>query len=133
LWNPTLRLRSGRAFWHGREKWGTLNPKINGKGKTKVKGVGPFGCAQGRQECPTHTGNFNTNSKGNPEINPKVNPKVKCVGQECPTHTGNFNTNSKGNPEINPEINPKVKGVGQECPTHTGKVSIMICRWRVCG
>jgi hypothetical protein len=32
-------------------------PLVLRKVKIKVRGVGPFGFAQGRQECPTHTSN----------------------------------------------------------------------------
>jgi hypothetical protein len=44
---------------------------VETKFNPKVKGVGSFGSAQGRQEGTTHTGN----------------PNFKGDGQECPTHT----------------------------------------------
>jgi hypothetical protein len=45
-------LRGAEApLFHGAARFLLVLRKI----KINVKGVGPFGFAQGRQECPTHT------------------------------------------------------------------------------
>jgi hypothetical protein len=54
---PALRGAEAPLFHGTAHVLLVLRKNVLRKVKIKVKGVGPFGFAQGRQECPTHTSN----------------------------------------------------------------------------